>query len=156
MITLFDRNRKYYNQNNKILYLVSHMVLQAAPLIGAMEPSNLFPGSSDNRHVQLLTVGNFEIIWNLEKILRAGKIKFSGAQKSVLLKASSGELYMPRNFVDLPCDFTWYICLPHCVPCAPNEICYGKMKQCSNILQFPDVRAKRSSEKRKTRLWFPL
>ena len=63
MITLFDRNRKYYNQNNKILYLVSHMVLQAAPLIGAMETSNLFPGSSDNRHVQLLTVvGNFEII----------------------------------------------------------------------------------------------
>ena len=62
MITLFDRNRKYYNQNNKILYLVSHMALQAAPLIGTMEPSNLFPGSSDNRHVQLLTVGNFEII----------------------------------------------------------------------------------------------
>ena len=32
---------------------------------------------------------------------RAGKISFSGARKSVLLKASSGEHYAPCNFVHL-------------------------------------------------------
>ena len=32
---------------------------------------------------------------------RAGKIRFSGAQKSVLLKASSGERCAPQNFVHL-------------------------------------------------------
>ena len=32
---------------------------------------------------------------------RAGKIRFSGAQKSVLLKASSGERCAPCNFVHL-------------------------------------------------------
>ena len=32
---------------------------------------------------------------------RAGQIKFSGARKSVLLKASSGERCAPRNFVHL-------------------------------------------------------
>ena len=31
----------------------------------------------------------------------AGKIRFSGARKSVLLKASSGERSAPRNFVHL-------------------------------------------------------
>ena len=36
------------------------MALQTAPLIGMTESSNSVPGSSD-RHVQLLTVGNFEI-----------------------------------------------------------------------------------------------
>ena len=30
---------------------------------------------------------------------RAGKIRFSGARKSVLLKPSSGERCTPRNFV---------------------------------------------------------
>ena len=68
MITLFDKNRKYYNQNNKIFHLFSHMVLQAAPLIGTTKPSNSAPGASD-RHAQLLKVGNFEIIWNLNEIL---------------------------------------------------------------------------------------
>ena len=68
MITQFDQNRKYYNQNNEILYLFSHMVLQASPLIGTTEPPNFVPGISD-RHAQLLTVKNFEIIWNLKQIL---------------------------------------------------------------------------------------
>ena len=30
---------------------------------------------------------------------RAGKIRFSGAWKSVLIKASSGECFAPQNFV---------------------------------------------------------
>ena len=42
MITLFDQNRKYYSQNNKILHLVSHMTLQAISLIGTLEPQILF------------------------------------------------------------------------------------------------------------------
>ena len=65
MITLFDQNRKYYNQNNKILHLVSDIALQATLLIGTTEPSSSVPGSSD-RHALLLTEGNFEIVLNLE------------------------------------------------------------------------------------------
>ena len=61
MITLLDQNRKYYDQNNKTLHLVLHMVLRAAPLIGTTEPSDSVPGSSD-RHALLLTAGNLEII----------------------------------------------------------------------------------------------
>ena len=68
MITLFEQNRKYYNQNNKILHLVSHIALQATSLIGTTEPSSSVPGSSDT-HALLLTEGNFEIILNLDKIL---------------------------------------------------------------------------------------
>ena len=68
MITWFDQNGKYYNQNNKILHLVSHMALQATLLIDTTEPSNSVPRNSD-RHAQLLTAGNLEIIWNLDKIL---------------------------------------------------------------------------------------
>ena len=68
MITLFDQNRKYGNQNNKILHIVSHMALQAAPVIRTTEPSNSVPGSFD-RHAQHLTADNFEIIWNLDKVL---------------------------------------------------------------------------------------
>ena len=85
MITLFNQTRKYSNQNNKILHFV-HMALQAAPVngttivirngkfisvscdCGTTEPSISVPGSSD-RHAQLLAEGNFEIIWNLDKIL---------------------------------------------------------------------------------------
>ena len=63
MIPLFDQKRKYYNQNNKILQLVSHMALQTVPLIGTMETLNSVPASSD-KLAQLLTTGNFEIIWN--------------------------------------------------------------------------------------------
>ena len=44
------------------------MALQATPLISTTEPLNSVPGSSD-RHAQLLAAGNFEIIWNLDKIL---------------------------------------------------------------------------------------
>ena len=52
MVTLFDQSGKYYNQNNKILHLVSHVTFHtwsslAAPLIGPTEPSNYVPGSSD-------------------------------------------------------------------------------------------------------------
>ena len=54
-ITLFDQNRKHYNQNTKILHIVSHIVLQAALLIITTGPSNYVT------HAQLLTVGNFEI-----------------------------------------------------------------------------------------------
>ena len=79
MITLFNQTRKYYNQNNKILCLASHMALQAAPLIsttivstngkflsiscdyGTPDPLNSILGYSD-RHAQLLTAGNFQII----------------------------------------------------------------------------------------------
>ena len=59
---------------------------------------------------------------------RAGKIMFSGARKSVLHKASSGDCCAS-------CDFMWYMYSLHCVPRhAPNEICYGTMKQYNNIL----------------------
>ena len=67
MITLLDQNRKYYNQNNKILHLVSHIALQATLLIGTTEPSNSVPRNSD-RHALLLTEDNFEII-RVNKIL---------------------------------------------------------------------------------------
>ena len=53
MISLFDKNRQYYNQNNKTFHLVSHMAFKAAPLIGRTEPSNSDPGSSDG-HAQPL------------------------------------------------------------------------------------------------------
>ena len=68
-ITLFDQNRKYYNQNNTIFHhfsymalhltkleniaikitifrLFSYMALQAAPLIHVIEPLNPVSGSS--------------------------------------------------------------------------------------------------------------
>ena len=63
MITLFNQNRKYYNQNNKILHFVSHMALQAARLIDTTDSSNSVPASSD-RHAQLLTAGT----WNNFKV----------------------------------------------------------------------------------------
>ena len=65
MITFFDQNRKYYNQNNKILHLVSHIALQSTSLIDTTEPSSFVPGRSD-RHALLLTEGNFEMILNIE------------------------------------------------------------------------------------------
>ena len=80
------------------------------------------------------------IVETLQYFCRTEKIRFSGAQKSVLLKESLGEH-----------------CASHCVPRhAPNEICYGKMEQCNDILQFPHVSAERLSEKRKPRLCFLL
>ena len=68
MMILFDQNIKYYNQDNKILHLVSHVALQTAPLIGTTKPSNSVPSSSD-RNAQFLIASNFEKIWNMEKIL---------------------------------------------------------------------------------------
>ena len=59
ILNLFDQNRKYYNQNNKIL--PSHMALQVGPLISMMDPSTSVPGSSD-KYAQLSTAGNFKII----------------------------------------------------------------------------------------------
>ena len=41
---------------------------------------------------------------------RAGQIKFSGARKSVLLKASSGERCAPRNFVHLVTLQVTHVC----------------------------------------------
>ena len=54
-----------------------------------------------------------------------------------------------------PCDFSSYTCSPHRVPrCAPNEVSYGKMNQYNKILQFPHVKARRLSKKKKPRLCF--
>ena len=51
-----------------------------------------------------------------------------------------------------PCDFSRYTCSPHRVPCcAPNEVSYGKMNQYNKILQFPHVKARRLSKKKKPR-----
>ena len=44
------------------------MALQAAPVISTTELSSSVSGSSD-KHAQLLTVGNFEMIWNLNEVL---------------------------------------------------------------------------------------
>ena len=46
----------------------SHSALQVSPLIGATDYLNSVPGSFD-RHAQLLTGGNLEIIWHLDKTL---------------------------------------------------------------------------------------
>ena len=54
-----------------------------------------------------------------------------------------------------PCDFSRYACSPHRVPRrAPNEVSYGKMNQCNKILQFPHVKVRRLSKKKKPRLCF--
>ena len=46
--------------------------------------------------------GKFKNILVRDRVLsRAGKIRFSGARKSVLLKASSGERCAPQNVVHL-------------------------------------------------------
>ena len=95
-------------------------------------------------------------LWNLRNsnTLRAGKIKFSGAQKYVLLKESPGECCAPHNFVHLVTLRGTCVCLIMWL--TVHQIYYGKMKQCNNILQFPHVRAEMLSEKRKPRLCFPL
>ena len=71
-----------------------------------------------------------------EMYIMAGKMRFSGARKSVLRKASSGERCAPSKFVHLvalPCTLRCNRS-PHRVSrLAPNEICYGKMKQCNDI-----------------------
>ena len=86
----------------------------------------------------------------------AGKIRSSGARKSVFLKPSSVERYAPPNFlllVTLQGTLVRLTCSIHLVArCAPNEIDYGnygQMKLCNNISQFPHVRAGMLSEKRK-------
>ena len=97
-------------------------------------------------------------------VARTGKIRFSGTQKSLLLKPSSGECCAAHNFVLLVTLEGKRVCLtcsPHLVPhCASNEIGYGKidyvqMKQCNNILQLPHERAEMLSKKRKSKLCFP-
>ena len=98
------------------------------------------------------STGMLAIAWMLRPGLvtsRAGKIRFSSAQKSMILKPSSGENCAP-------CHFTRYMCLHHCVPPhAPNEVGYGKkgygqMKQCNSILQFPHVSPERLPKERKS------
>ena len=79
---------------------------------------------------------------------RAGRIRFSGARKSVLLKASSGERCAPRNFVHL------VILRDTRVPLILYLVVYLVTK-CTNILQFPHVMAEWLSEKKKPRLCFP-
>ena len=60
MITLFDQNRKYYNQNNKILRLASRLALQATSLIGTNDALSSVRGSSD-RYALPLAEGNFKL-----------------------------------------------------------------------------------------------
>ena len=56
--------------------------------------------------------------------LRAGKIRFSGTRKSVLLKPSSGERYVSWP----PCNVKRYTCSIHRVPHrSPNEVYYAKI-----------------------------
>ena len=71
----------------------------------------------------------------------------------MLLKPSSAESCAPPNFV-LPVTLKGtrvrLACSPHLVPRrAQNQIGYGHMKQCNNILQFSHIRVERLSEKRK-------
>ena len=51
-----------------------------------------------------------------DRTVRAGKIRFSGTQKFVLLKASSGECCATHNFVVLVMIGSIYTCLPYHVP----------------------------------------
>ena len=100
--------------------------------------NHIFVSESQNCHQCLLTLN----VWS-----RAGKVRFSGAQNSMFLKASSGECCKPCNIVllvTLQCT-----CSPHH---PPIEISYGEMNQGNNILQFPHIRAKWLSAKRKSRL----
>ena len=73
-------------------------------------------------------------LWNLgnSNTLRAGKIRFSGAQKSVLLKESPGECCAPHNFVYLVT--LRGTCVHLIMWLTVHQIYYGKMKQCNNIL----------------------
>ena len=48
---------------------------------------------------------------DIKNILRAGKNRFSGTQKSVLLKASSGKCCVPHNFVVLVTLGGTHVCL---------------------------------------------
>ena len=95
-------------------------------------------------------------MWQLTKALVETELVKLGflAQKSVLLKASSGERCTPRNFAHFVALRGTRVRL--IMFFVVHQIkCYGQMKQCNNILQFPLVRAERLSEKRKPRLCFP-
>ena len=54
-------------------------------------------------------------------LIRAGKIRFSGTRKSVLLKASSRERFASRKCFAL-CDIRRYTCSPRVLCRALNEI----------------------------------
>ena len=94
--------------------------------------------------------------WDFHGILfMAGKIEFSGARKSVLLKASSGERSAPRNFVHLVTLWGTYVRLIVYLVVQQMKYVTERWSNANNILQFPHVRADRLSEKRKPRLCFP-
>ena len=62
-------------------------------------------------------------------LFKAGKTRFSGTQKCVLLKPSSGEHCAPCNFL-----LRRYTCSPHHVPHhVPNEIDYVKINVDTNL-----------------------
>ena len=86
-------------------------------------------------------------------IFRTGKIRFSGARKSVLLKASSRERCVPQNFVYLA---TFRGTRVHLIVYLVYQMKYliGKMNQYNKILQFPHIKARRLSKKKKPRLCF--
>ena len=85
MISLFDKNRQYYNQNNKTFHLVSHMAFKAAPLIGRTEPSNSDPGSSD---------GHAQPLGQLRNNLKVGQ----NMQHQIRLKVQH-KLYYSQRYV---------------------------------------------------------
>ena len=57
------------------------------------------------------SIQNFLDIFFLYKFFRAGRIRFSGTQKSVLLKVSSGERCASCNFVLLVTLGGTHVCL---------------------------------------------
>ena len=66
-------------------------------------PHNMQDGALCNNCEQLNVVNYYQEVSQLKLKWgsRAGKIRFSGARKSVLLKPSSGERCAPQNFVQL-------------------------------------------------------
>ena len=68
-------------------------------------------------------------------IVRVGKIRFSGARESMLLKASSGKVCVPQNFVHLATLQGTRVGL--IVYLVVHHMKYGKVKLYNKILQFP-------------------
>ena len=79
------------------------------------------------------THGRVLLLEKLRTTLQAERNRYSGARKSALLKASSGECFAPFNFV-LLVTLGRYTCSPYCVPrCVANEIDYGKVNVETNL-----------------------
>ena len=79
---------------------------------------------------------------------------YSGARKSVLLKASSRERYTHQNFVHLATFRGARVHLIVYLVVHQMKYLIGKMNQYNKILQFPHVKARRLSKKKKPRLCF--